>query len=188
MRLIGIAGRSGSGKTLAAAFLAAELLDNGYTAKLEAFAVPVKREIRIAQRRDHIDKDTDRGAMQRYGAAMRAGNPQWFVREMVDRNNIDSALWHLLTEPWEPAEFLIIGDVRYPNEAEFIRKRAGVLWFVDGSHRPLEGDAALHESESHTTALLAMADVVVAPGLDHGQLRELVRRLVRKRDHLWGTM
>lgn len=183
MRLIGVAGRSGSGKTVAAALLAAELIDNGDTVKLDAFAVSIKRRIRDQERREYIDKTLDRAFMQRYGEAMRYGNPHWFINDLFVRNTMDAGMRDHFSDRREPADFLIVGDVRYPNEAEFIRKR-GVLVFVDGSRTPLAGAEAAHESESHMDALLAMADAVILPNLSFEQVRRFLRALVRTRSHV----
>lgn len=183
MRLVGFAGRAGSGKTLAAALMAIELIGDGYPVKLDAFAVPIKRRVREEERRDHIDKKADRAFMQRYGAAMRGGDPALFIKDLIRRNNMDSHLWGHFADHWEPADFLIIDDVRYPNEAEFICRR-GVLVFVDGSHAPLSGEEAAHESESHMETLRGMADAIIMPGLSFEQLRQFIHNLVRTRGHL----
>lgn len=186
MQIIGLAGASGSGKTTVAGMLAAELLDRGYTVKLDAFATPIKKRIMKAKELRAlppvVDKETDRVEMQRIGTKCREENPTLFIEYMCAANNLLPG-WVFPREVWVPADFLIVGDVRFPNEAEYIRKR-GVLIHVCGCRRPLAGEAARHESESHFAELMSGADYAIAGQPDLASLAVAVKALVDAGAHI----
>lgn len=180
MQLIGIAGRKRSGKTVLAGLLAAALLDNGETVSIDGFAIPLFREVKLCRGVDVIDKDRDRPLLQRFASAVLPIHPLWLIRHLARRNDIDGAPGRRSAGFREQADYLIVGDVRRPNEAEFIGRR-GVLIFVEGSREPLEGETAEHESESHADELRAMADIVVMPCLKLEDVDALARWLVHTR-------
>jgi len=68
---------------------------------------------------------------------------------------------------------VVIDDVRFPNEAEMIRRLGGELWLVDRPNVVYEGD---HASEG------ALADVVPDAVINNSgsleQLREVVAALL----------
>lgn len=163
MHIIGFGGESGAGKSTAAGMVGAELLDHGYTVKLEAFFVPGKRYARREQHCQLLDKFRDRPLLQQYRDMLlaRAGDKSLLVKDLIHRNNMDAPLWKHFSDPWKPAEFLIIADIRYLDEATFVKDR-GVLVFLEGTHRPLAGIEARHDSESHHAEIAAMADFTIA--------------------------
>lgn len=184
MQLIGLSGASGSGKTTVAGMLAAELLDRGYTVKLDAFATPIKKRlIHLKKKRNApavIDKDADREAMQDTGSAVRSADPDYYVKCLGSSNCIDGKENDFLPEP---ADFLIVADVRYPNEAEFIKAR-GVLIHVCGCRRPLHGVAAGHESESRFVELYSGASYAIAEQPSLERLAAAVKDLVTQGRHI----
>lgn len=177
LHIIGLAGASGSGKTTVAGMLAAELLDRGFTVKLDAFAVPIKKRI-MAQKAGKglawaIDKHVDRLAMQNMGTAFRAADSDYFIKCLVSRSNIYGSA----------SDFLIVPDIRYPNEAEFV-KAHGVLIHVCGCKNPLAGEAAGHESESHFAEILSGADYAIAEQPNLELLAVAVKTLIDAGEHL----
>lgn len=178
MRIIGIAGASGAGKTTVAGMLAAILIDHGYTAKLDAFAVRIKQRIRDATDRE-IDKVRDRETMQSIGASMRGGNRHYFITDLAARNEIGPAVWAGESAEFTPADYLIITDVRYPNEAEFCR-RLGLLLFVEGSHKQLSPAASGHESESHLDYLTKTANYTLPKTRSLAALQKEVEVFARR--------
>lgn len=168
MRLIGISGASGSGKSTFAGLLAAELSDQGYVVGIDAMAQPIKRQLR--RDGEYFDKARRRRAMQDIGTAHRLIDPDHYIKAFAIR--VSRSL----------ADYTIIPDIRFPNEGRYAR-RSGVLIFVDGSRRRLAGKAAAHESESHFAALMGMADAIVAPQISLDGLAEFARRLVRTGGH-----
>lgn len=183
MHIIGIAGKSGSGKNTVAAFLAAELNGHGYTVKLEAFAVPIKDFIRRETACPLVDREMARTRMQEIGSVMRDANPNYYISALIGRNNLDAHLWEYFADKWEPADFLIITDVRFKNEAEFC-DRHGVVWLVRGNHLPLPAAAAAHESEQGLNILDDHVDCVIVNERGLGDLAEHIKTLIRDGQHL----
>jgi len=76
-----------------------------------------------------------------------------------------------------PTEDVIITDVRFENEAEWLKANNGILIFVD---RPNAGIASTHSSESYLQAMLdkGMVDYVIPNYGDKIELRNNVKKLV----------
>lgn len=180
MHIIGIAGKSGSGKTTVAGLLATELNNLGYTVIVDAFAVEIKRRLRDCGRAE-IDKEADRAAMQVLGTALRNHDVNYFVDKLAARNELTAAHFLYGDAGDGPADFLIVADVRYPNEAAFCR-RHGVVVLVDGTHRPLPPGAAEHESEVMVDSIAA--DYVITKQRSLGLLADAVKALVADGHHL----
>lgn len=175
MRLIGLAGVSGSGKSTVAGMLAAELVDQGFSAKTDAFALPIKQRIRALKAEKGlpavVDKTGDRIAMQKIAAAVCAADPDYYINCLAGRNTYGCV------------DFVIVSDVRYPAEAEFVRSH-GVLIYVCGCKRPLRGAAAEDVSESHFAELFAGADYAISPQPSLEHLAAAVKALVAAGGHL----
>lgn len=73
---------------------------------------------------------------------------------------------------------LVISDVRFPNEVDWIHDLGGELWFVASPRAgaPM-GEAAQHESEAWSTELRAKADEVIEAGTKE-QTTETVKLIV----------
>lgn len=129
-RIIGISGKAGSGKDTLAKFLQEILphIDNIPCYEIVHFADPLKEAVETACMLDTwytrtqegkktelewLDKMTVREVLQKFGTAIREGvHPDFWVRALMEGTN-----------DWD----IIIPDVRFPNEAEEIRKRGGIL-------------------------------------------------------------
>lgn len=191
MRVIGIAGRSGSGKTTAAGFLAAALVDRGYTVGIDAFAYLIKWVMRSALFHRRGDDDCAwREKLQHMGAGYRAQDPDIFLTDMARRNNFRRGwckiggrnIWQACTSA-QP-DFLIISDVRYRNEAELCRDN-GVLIGISGSLVPLEGKAAEHETEREADAVLAICDYHLPHHNGLEALKTAIQDVVRENIATW---
>ncbi len=187
MRIVAFAGVSGSGKSTAAGFLVSILNAQGHSVKMDAFGLPLKkryREISGIDRLAWLEKDdTCRRWMQGHGQSMREYSAHYWIGHLAGRNNMDWDVWGGSAGD-KPAEFLVIDDVRYRNEAEFCSKH-GVVWMVDGDHRPLAGEAAGHESEANFAEVAKYACVVVDNRADNlALLRKTLEGLVREGQHL----
>lgn len=184
MRIIGLAGsRSGAGKNTVAGLLAAELCDQGHAVKLDAFAAPMKARARGMSPTHWLDKIKWRGWLQDIGTEMRGCEPKYWIKQLADRNNMHLRPWEPLRPGGAPADFLIVTDVRYPNEAEFCAAH-GVVWLVEGNHRPLAGAASEHESEQQLTMLDQHVDYIIVNDRPMGDLAAHIRDLVREGRHL----
>ena len=183
MRIIGIAGKSGSGKNTVAAVLAAELIDHGHTVKLDAFSVPIKDLVRRETAMRLVDKTASRNRMQEIGSVMRRSDPNYYLNSLIGRNNLDAHLWENFADAWKPADFLILSDLRFPSEAEFCG-RHGVVWLVERARVLLSGPVAAHESEHALTMLDEHVDYVIINDGSLGDLTGNIQRLVRDGRHL----
>lgn len=182
MKLIGLTGYAGSGKSTVADFLA----DRGY--EVHAFADPLReallalnpvlpryvpsegRLMRLqelvatagwdAAKRDPLVGQEVRRLMQAMGDAMRAQHgADVFVRLMERRTN--------------GLDRVVIPDARYTNEAEWIRERCGIVVKV---HRP--GVDRLNEHSSEDGLPRHLVDNVIVNDSTLRQLQERTARLV----------
>lgn len=150
--LIGITGRLGTGKTRLAGYLADQIPGTRVVALADALkeavldlccdAVPWKRE----SMREWLEGR--KGSI--YGPLLQGWGE--FIRETYGRNTWIEALEQHLPHR------AIVADVRYPNEADWIRSRGGILVAVSGPCRR-EGDqrSTDHPSEAHVEQLAAGA-------------------------------
>ena len=136
MKVIGIAGKAGSGKNTVAGILAGMLVEQGFPVALDAFAAGIKH----LARKEHAwngEKDlAGRQLLQEVGARGRE------IRE---------DFWVQMCDAREPSwtcngpSYRIICDVRYLNEVRYVREH-GTLWIVTG-RGGLTGDVGQHASE-----------------------------------------
>ncbi|WP_043309539.1 deoxynucleotide monophosphate kinase [Pseudomonas sp. ML96] len=146
--LIGLAGRARVGKDTVARYLAAHLTLISY-----AFADPLKQALAsmfhlTASQLDGAEKEqplpwlgkSPRELMQRLGT-------EW------GRNQVHPQLWlllaelnlQLLAEHDQAMKGVVIRDVRFDNEAEWVRSKGGVILHIT---RPDADEVAHHSSES----------------------------------------
>lgn len=82
-------------------------------------------------------------------------SPRWAIirfgteacRDNIDKNIWVKSTWFRIQKIWKknPNMGIVVPDVRFPNEAAFIREKGGVLWRVDRDIPPDENSS--HESE-----------------------------------------
>ena len=183
MKMIGIAGVSGSGKNTVAGFLASILCERGFSVGVDAFGTGIKRELTETLGWNGEKDAFWRRAMQLRGECGRKHSASYWIAELRQR-------WARVREQVRcMADFLIICDVRYRNEAEFCRDSsaywvAGVNWLVTG-RGGLQGAEAQHPSEAGVSAIpktLFAAEIANTGTL--GDLKAAVRRLVAEGRHL----
>lgn len=135
VRLLGFIGRAGTGKDTAAAHLCQHY---GFVRVAFADALKAMLEQHLADR--HIDHAwlfephlkerpipgigvTARELMQRLGDAMRAADPQFWVHALADTIGLRAP-----RGAWQPVhDRIVISDVRYPNEQQWVRQCGGQL-------------------------------------------------------------
>ena len=151
MIVIGFGGKSGSGKTTAALEMARLLIQQGYMVKLDTFAYPVRMEA-LEHFGDYDENNLlHRAWMQKLAAALRNDNPRDLVDRLCFRNNLDLIDIEGFRK-WQPADFLLVHDIRMLDEFEFCRKH-GYVVFMQGSHCPLVGNCANDETETSIDGL-----------------------------------
>lgn len=153
MQAIGIAGESGAGKGTLGAFLSKELMEQGWTSKTDSVIQPLRMKAR--QRFGRVSKVEHRSWLRDQVAKWRKIHPKSLINRISILNHLSTVV------PFDqPADFLIVTDVRRPEEAALCLQY-GVLLFIQGSHRPLCGEDAAHESETSVQAVRRMATHIV---------------------------
>lgn len=140
---IGLVGKAGVGKTTFA-----DILVEKYGFKRLSFAKKLKEVTSIIFGRP-VDKARDRWFLQTLGELARAVDSSVWIkhvyREMVALKN----------------ENIVIDDVRYLNEAEFLRDHGFILIRLYGRGYVLDPNLASHESETEQNAIQADLEVNV---------------------------
>lgn len=176
-QLIGLTGRMGCGKSTVATHL---MQEHGFTEY--SFAQPLKEmvcmllglteseleqkkrsDLPILPGRGEANFPTMRRVLQTLGT-------EW------GRQNIHPELWLAIAEQrlhamaeWQHLERIVISDVRFENEAAFIRSRGGVIVHI---HRPLHMPASKHASER--ALWVDDADILITNDGTQGQLFQRV--------------
>lgn len=167
-RVIGIAGLAGAGKDTVGDILLHQLPEY----KLVSFAEPIKAMCEIlglshAQLHGHLKEAHD----DRFGCTprhiMQTLGTEW------GRNLIHEDIWLTALENRLP-EFAIITDVRFQNEADFVRKH-GVLINVYGRHGYVGGE---HAREGGVAPLAS--DINIDNSGDLASLVDVVAQVVDK--------
>lgn len=155
MHIIGLGYKAGCGKDTVARFL---LNAHGYVRV--AFADRLKRGAMTIlgfteeQVYDEVAKEQE--------------DPFWGFKPRFALQGIGDGLRkHVVGDIWIRAAFrgveskrVVIPDVRYPNEAEAIKARGGLVIRIDRPRRVLEGDLAKHASETAMDSYEGWDDVL----------------------------
>jgi hypothetical protein len=169
--LIGLTGRARVGKDTAASFLA-----NDYLLKRYAFAQPIKDAAeamgfaRSVYDNDDMKERVIQGLGVSYRRILQTLGTEW-------GRSLNPDFWLLLAKlQWEQVKRqgvgMVISDVRFANEANWIRSEGGLLIHIDGPVRADVSEATMrHASENGVERDLG--DVVVSniASLDFLQLQ-----------------
>ncbi len=158
-KLVGLVGKSGSGKDR---FFSQVLAPLGYTRLSLADAVRVFSILLFTRVYEGIDKDTSSlirvfpylyQEMFSMNKSPLARTVQQYVGTELVKRKFDRDYWIKVIDPLvreriEKGIKVAITDVRFPEEAEYVRKNGGLLIKMTGSSRYSEGDpVADHDSE-----------------------------------------
>lgn len=140
-QLIGLAGLAGSGKDTAANYLAEQIGADRY-----AFANPIRDGLKAMF--NLTDEDFERDNKEKDIPSINA-SPRVLMQKLGTEfgRSISENLWIDVAQKKlnEATNGLVISDVRFENEAEFIRKNGGQVWHI---HRETPLDpVAEHPSE-----------------------------------------
>ena len=138
--LIGIAGHKGSGKSSVA-----DILGKHYpnSAHVMHFAEPIKRMVcdQFGISWDQLERTKNnpivRQCLQNVGSQGRAQDPAFWINQLEKD----------YTRYKKPNTVVIIDDVRFQNEAFWIRRNAGILLHVH--RKSVDSVADYHESEAN---------------------------------------
>lgn len=96
------------------------------------------------------------------------------------RNHIGKDTWVQVAEAKldaDPDASFILSDLRFPNEADMVRRRGGLLVKIERAHED-ESYGANHVSESYFDQL--PYDVLVTNNSDLNDLRKVAEELIRR--------
>lgn len=139
MKLIGLAGPAGSGKSAVAEFL---IYDHGFASY--GFADPLKKALNAAFGFT-MDQWDDREWKERDLPWLPGVSPRLLAQTLGTewgRDCIDPELWIKLADRWldtlqdmatameTPIAGVVFPDMRFENEAAWIRLRSGTIWHV----------------------------------------------------------
>lgn len=174
MMLIGLAGLARSGKDTAASVLARELGLYRY-----AFADPIKRMLEQVFGNNFVDGDRERiepisgvsyrKLMQTLGTEWgrniqpdlwtRVAKAKWeWVKEGCPVDHSQSILQNVVMGALDQHSGMVISDVRFDNEAEWIRSEGGIIVHVD---RPSAQKVGLEGHASEQGLTMIHGDMVV---------------------------
>ena len=148
--IIGLSGYAQSGKDSTAELLC---LNYGYTRV--AFADPMRQALMtINPRLDSITRVSD--MVEDYGWDTAKRNPE--VRRLLQVLGTDFGRKMLGDDVWinialsgiKSEDKIVISDVRYPNEAEAIKKLSGSLWRINRhNHSAVNGHTSEHAMDNY---------------------------------------
>lgn len=191
MKLIGLTGKARAGKDTTAQFIGAWAAEQGWSWERVAFADPLKRSAAAAlgapgdaiEACNQLKQDgwfvtvegpslrgdvtvakqriTGREFLQRYGTEAHRDifGPEFWV-EATERR---------LGRMAGAVNIAVVTDVRFPNEAEMIRRHEGEVWQVVREENPdaLSGGLEAHASEAGVPERLIDRVIINDHGLDH---------------------
>jgi hypothetical protein len=170
--IIGLTGPAGVGKDTVG-----RLLSSSYN--LYAFARPLKQALSTLG----IHEPADRAAKE----ALLGGKPFSYRKAAQTlgtewARNLDPDFWLNLAE--DKTRFMrrvVFTDVRFENEAAWVRKQGGVIWHIHGRATTVIGDSAKHASENAVE--VKPEDFQLDNSGSIEELTEAVQELLRKKRH-----
>ena len=120
-RIIGISGKSEAGKSTLAGFIKNYMI-NPEDGMIISFAGALKSEMQTAGFEVHKKSPAFRGLAINWGLARRIQDPDYFITRLINRN------YSYLNDP---GMTIIIDDVRFQNEYDWIEGAGGVLVRVE---------------------------------------------------------
>jgi hypothetical protein len=148
--IIGLSGYAQSGKDSTAELLC---LNYGYTRL--AFADPMRQAlITINPKLDSITRVSD--LVEDYGWDVAKKNPE--VRRLLQVLGTDFGRKMLGDDVWinialsgiKSEDKIVVSDVRYPNEAEAIKKLGGTVWRINRhNHSAVNGHTSEHAMDNY---------------------------------------
>ena len=159
MQLIGLAGRAGSGKDTVAHFLCethgfvqislADPLRDGLKAMLGLTDEQLHRRDLKETPMDWLGK-SPRELLQTLGTEWGREHvaPDFWLRVAERRIARIKA-----SSPWLHIAGIVLSDIRFENEADWLREQGGQVWHIKRNEAPqLGSQAAAHRSEQHILA------------------------------------
>lgn len=180
--LIGLTGRAGAGKSTVAAYL-----EHEWAMHQIAFAEPIQSMLCQLFSMAGIDGawTAERGLKElpttlgfSYRHLAQSLGTEWARHQLADDFWLRVAAARI-DAPLMRAEHVVISDVRFPNEATWLRGRGGVVVRVLREGLP---SVRQHESESHADSITPDTELLNFGSLAtlHDQIDRMVGHLLRK--------
>lgn len=179
--IIGLTGRAGAGKSTVAAYL-----EHKWAMHQIAFAEPIQSMlcqlfavagIDGAWTADRALKELPTSLGWSYRHLAQSLGTEWARHQLADDFWLRVAGTRIDT-PMMQTEHVVISDVRFPNEADWIRARGGVIVRVLREGLP---SVRLHESERHADSIMPDTELLNFGSLStlHDQIDRMVEHLLR---------
>lgn len=128
--IIGISGKIGSGKTTVAELILAK--DKRFESK--SFVFKLKKIVALLTGSSYEDNITQEGKNKGSIFGKTLGELQQIIGTNVMRDNFDKDVWvKALFADYNPDKsFWIISDVRFKNEADYIKQMGGIIVRIEG--------------------------------------------------------
>ena len=180
--IIGLTGRAGAGKSTVAAYL-----EHEWAMHQIAFAEPIQSMlcqlfsmagIDGAWTADRTLKELPTTLGWSYRHLAQSLGTEWARHQLADDFWLRVA-GARIDAPLMQAEHVVISDVRFPNEAEWVRARGGVIVQVLREGLP---SVRQHESERHADSITPDTELLNFGSLAtlHDQIDRMVGHLLRK--------
>lgn len=161
--IIGLTGAAGSGKDTVASMLPISFYRY-------AFAKPLKEALKvlgIPEPKTRAEKEgLLPGRTYSYRKAAQTLGTEW-------ARNLSKTFWSdLAKDAIQGFDKVVLTDVRFENEADWVRNQGGVIWHIKGRMTELLGDTANHPSEIPVE--FKLGDVLIQNDGTLDELRYLV--------------
>lgn len=164
MRLIGLTGPTGSGKDTVADHLAGV---HGFVRL--ALADPIRDGLQaMLKLPDEVFSGRD---LKELPVTWIGRSPRQLMQTLGTewgRHHIDDDIWLRaaarrianIKRGWQYVRGIVVTDIRFANEADWLRRSGGCIWHITGRGLPPAGDAAAHSSEAGI--VYQPGDVIIA--------------------------
>lgn len=154
--IVGISGKIGTGKSTVARYLHEHLFHAGYPVLRQPFAGLLKSEVaeKFGFPRAFCDTTEGKDIVIEHALLPRPMRVreilQWYGTDVIRAEEPDYWVMAMdkLLEPVSSRTVIIIDDVRFPNEADFVRRQGGLLVRLRPYNGWEPGPYANHESET----------------------------------------
>lgn len=164
MRLIGLTGPTGSGKDTVADHLAGV---HGFVRL--ALADPIRHGLQaMLKLPDEVFSGRD---LKELPVTWIGRSPRQLMQTLGTewgRHHIDDDIWLRaaarrianIKRGWQYVRGIVVTDIRFANEADWLRRSGGCIWHITGRGLPPAGEAAAHSSEAGI--VYQPGDVIIA--------------------------
>lgn len=150
--IIGIHGRIGSGKSTLTNMLVQLLNEDGVLSEERYFAAPLKQIAEILFGIGGYTQEEKNVYLPEWG--MTVGEALQKIGTEVMRNNFDENVWVKAAMKQLHSDYVyIFSDVRFPNEADAIKERGGILIKLKGDPAKVRKNTSRDVKHASETAL-----------------------------------